>query len=87
MKRIKKIPKFKNEAQERRFWQTYDSTAYIDWSKAKPANFTNLKPTSRSISIRIPEYILTRLKIEANRVDIPYQTLIKQYISKAVLHQ
>ena len=84
-KRLKKLPKFKNEDEERRFWDTHDSTEYFDWSKAKNVIFPNLKPTSRSISIRLPEYIINQVKIEANKLDIPYQALMKQYIAKGVL--
>lgn len=83
--KLKKIPKFKTEDEEAEFWNTHDSTEYLDWSKAKNVVFPNLKPTSRSISIRIPEYIINRVKVEANKQDIPYQTLMKQYIAKAVL--
>ena len=85
MKKLKRIPKFKNEEQEHKFWQAHNSTAYTDWSKAKPVAFANLKPTSRSISIRIPEHILIRLKIKANSLHIPYQTLIKQYVAKGAM--
>lgn len=83
-KKLKKIPRFKNEKEEAEFWNTHDSTEYIDWSKAKNVIFPNLKPTSRSISIRLPEYIIDQVKIEANKLDIPYQTLMKQYIAKGV---
>jgi predicted DNA binding CopG/RHH family protein len=84
MKRLKKLPKFKNEAEEAKFWNTHDSTEYLDWSKARHVIFPNLKPTSRSISLRLPEYIINQVKIEANKLDIPYQTLMKQYIAKGV---
>ncbi len=84
-KRLKKLPKFKNEDAERKFWDTHDSTDYFDWSKAQNVIFPNLKPTSRSISIRIPEYLINQVKIEANKLDIPYQALMKQYIAKGVL--
>lgn len=84
-KKLKKIPKFKNEDEEAEFWNTHDSTAYVDWSKAKRGIFPNLKPSSRSISIRLPEYIINQIKIQANKLDIPYQSLIKQYIAGKVL--
>lgn len=80
-KKLKKIPKFKNEDDEAEFWNSHDSTDYIDWSKAKQGIFPNLKPSSRSISIRLPEYIISKIKIQANKLDIPYQTLMKQYIA------
>lgn len=84
-KRLKKLPKFKNEDEEREFWDTHSSVDYFDWSKAKIGIFPNLKPTSRSISIRLPENIINRVKIEANKLDIPYQSLMKQYIAKGVM--
>ncbi len=83
-KKLKKIPKFKNEDEEAEFWNTHDSTAYFDWSKAQNVIFPNLKPTSTSISIRIPNYLLARLKQRANSLNIPYQTLMKQSIAKEV---
>ena len=84
-KKLKRIPKFKNEDEEREFWDAHSSVDYVDWSKAKQGIFPNLKPTSRSISIRLPEYIINQVKVEANKLDIPYQTLMKQYIAKGVL--
>lgn len=84
-KNLKKIPKFKSEDQEAEFWNSHNSTEYLDWSKAKRVVFPNLKPTSRSISIRIPEYIINRVKVEANKLDVPYQALMKQYIADGVL--
>lgn len=84
-KPLKKIPKFKNEAAEKKFWKTHDSTQYVDWSKAQRGVFPNLKPSSQSISLRIPSHILARLKMQANELDVPYQSLMKQYIAKEVL--
>ncbi|OGE77852.1 MAG: hypothetical protein A2751_02295 [Candidatus Doudnabacteria bacterium RIFCSPHIGHO2_01_FULL_46_14] len=84
MKKLKKIPKFKSEDEEAEFWNTHDSTEYLDWSKAQGVIFPNLKPTSRSISIRLPEYIINEVKVEANKLDIPYQALMKQYIARGV---
>jgi predicted DNA binding CopG/RHH family protein len=86
-KKLKQIPKFRTEDEEAEFWNTHDSTDYLDWSKAKHVIFPNLKPTSRSISIRIPEYIINRVKVEANKLDIPYQALMKQYIANGVLQK
>lgn len=86
-KKLKKIPKFKNEDEEAKFWNTHDSTEYLDWSKAKHVIFPNLKPTSRSISIRLPEYIINQIKVKANKLDIPYQSLMKQYIAKEALRK
>ena len=73
----KKIPKFKNEAEERLFWQQNDSSDYIDWSEAEEAVFSKLKPSTRTISIRLPESMLEELKLLANKRDVPYQSLLK----------
>lgn len=81
-KKLKAIPKFKNEDEEAEFWNTHDSTDYLDWSKFQRVRFPNLKPTSTSISIRLPSYMISELKVKANRLDIPYQTLIKQAIAE-----
>lgn len=83
-KKLKKIPYFNSEAKEREFWQTHDSTDYIDWSTAKHVTFPNLKLTSKPITIRIPVSWIERLKIRAHRMDIPYQVLIKQIIFKGM---
>ncbi len=85
MKKQLKIPKFKNEDEEREFWWNLDLSEYFEPSDFKRISFPNLKPTTRSISIRIPEYILNRVKEKANEINIPYQSLIKQYIKKGVL--
>ena len=71
MKKLRKIPKFKTEDSERKFWAKHDSTDYIDWSKAKRVIFPNLKPFVKSISLRLPESMLNELKILANKKDIP----------------
>jgi len=84
MKKLKKIPPFKNEEEEARFWSTHDSTDYVDWSKAKRAIFPNLKPTSKLISIRLPLSVLDRLKALANREEIPYQSLIKIFVNRGL---
>ena len=76
----KKIPEFKNEKEERNFWQKNDSSLVLDWSKAKVGSFPNLKPTTKMISIRFPQYVLDRIKIKANKHDVPYQSLIKEYV-------
>lgn len=85
MKKPLKIPPFKNEAQERRFWLKVDLLKYFKPTDFTSVSFPNLKPSSHSISIRIPDYLLIRLKEKANELDIPYQTLMKQYIAKGVL--
>jgi len=83
-KNFKPIPHFRSEKEEREFWQTHDSTEYVDWSKAKRASFPNLKLTSKPITIRLPQSLIDRVKIQAHKMDIPYQALIKQYIHKGV---
>ena len=79
-KKFKTIPKFSSEAEERHFWQTHDSTEYIDWSKAERVRFPNLKLTTKPITIRLPAGLIDRLKIKAHKMDVPYQSLIKQLI-------
>jgi len=81
-KRLKPIPKFRSEAEERRFWETHDSADYLDWSKAAPGRFPNLRPSTKSISLRLPLDLLERIKIEANRRDVPYQSLIKVWLEE-----
>jgi predicted DNA binding CopG/RHH family protein len=85
MKNKLNLPKFQNEKEERKFWDKVDLTEHFETSDFTPASFPNLKPSSRSISLRLPEYLLNRLKEKANRLNIPYQTLIKQYIAKGAL--
>ena len=86
MKNMKKnkIPKFRTEEEERNFWSSHDSTEYIDWSKAKNITLSNLKPSVKTISIRLPEMMVEELKLLANKRDIPYQSLMKIYISEKV---
>jgi predicted DNA binding CopG/RHH family protein len=76
------IPKFKNENKERVFWSKRDSTEYIDWKKAKRVILPNLKPSVKTISIRLPEMMLEELKLLANKRDIPYQSLLKVFLSE-----
>jgi predicted DNA binding CopG/RHH family protein len=80
----RKIPKFENEDAERRFWAEHDSTQYIDWSKAKRALFPNLKPSTRTISLRLPESLLEELKRLAHKRDVPYQSLLKIYLAERI---
>ncbi len=80
--RAKRIPKPATEAAERRFWESRDSTSYVDWSRAQRAVFPNLKPTTRSISLRLPLRMLERIKAEANSRDVPYQSLIKIWLDE-----
>lgn len=84
MKKFKPIPKFKTEDQEREFWAKHDSVDYVDWSKADKAIFPNLKPTTESISLRLPSSLLARIRQLANQKDIPYQSLMKVFLSERV---
>ena len=84
MKSLKPIPKFKNEKEERKFWMTHDSTEYVDWSKARKAVFPNLKPTYKSISLRLPAFMLDEIKLLANKKDVPYQSLMKVFLAEKV---
>lgn len=84
MKKLKTIPKFKNEDEERDFWATHDLTDYFDVSKAERVVFPNLKPSTRSVSIRLPEWLLSYLKELANKKDVPYQSLMKIFLAERV---
>jgi predicted DNA binding CopG/RHH family protein len=85
MKSLKKaIPNFKNESDEFDFWSKNDASEFLKLSNAKRVSFKNLKPSTQSISIRLPEYLLERIKILANKNDVPYQSLIKMYLSERV---
>lgn len=79
---LKPVPKFRSEAAERKFWETHDTTAYLDWSKADLVRLPNLKPSTKSISLRLPVDLLERIKVEANRRDVPYQSLIKVWLKE-----
>ncbi|MBL4775603.1 MAG: BrnA antitoxin family protein [Mariprofundus sp.] len=81
-KAYKKTPEFKDEAAERAFWESHDSSEYIDWGKAKKVTLARLKPSTKPISIRMPESMLERIKVEANKRDVPYQSLIKIWLSE-----
>ncbi|CAH1044243.1 BrnA antitoxin family protein [Halomonas sp. TD01] len=84
MNKLKKMPEFNTEAEERAFWETHDSADYLDWSQATPAYFPKLKPSTKTISLRLPETLLDRIKIEANKRDMPYQSLIKVWLADDV---
>ncbi|MFZ1035994.1 MAG: BrnA antitoxin family protein [Smithella sp.] len=84
MSSIKKIPKFKNEDEERTFWATHDSTEYINWKKAKKVMLSNLKPSIKSISLRLPESMIEELKLLANKKDVPYQSLLKIFLAERI---
>lgn len=83
-KQLKPIPDFKNEEEEVEFWDTHDSSDYIDWSKAEKVVFPNLKLSTESISLRLPSPLLARIKELANEKDVPYQSLMKVYLSSEV---
>lgn len=80
----RKMPVFKTEDKESAFWATHDSTEFIDWSKAKPTVFPNLKPSTKTISLRLPESIIAALKVLANKRDVPYQSLLKIFLAEKV---
>ena len=84
MKNIKKIPKFKTEREEREFWEQYDSTEFINWSEAQKVIFPNLKKSTKTISLRLPVDMLEKIKVKANTLDIPYQSLIKVILQKGL---
>ena len=84
MTRKKQIPKFDSEAEERGFWATHDSTDYVDWSKAKPVASPELKPSTKTISVSLPESLLEELKLLANKRDVPYQSLLKIFLAERV---
>jgi len=80
----KKIPTFAGEAEERAFWESHDSSDYIDWDKAERVRLPNLKPSTKAISIRLPVDLLEQIKIAANKRDVPYQSLIKVWLAEKV---
>ncbi len=82
--RRKKIPAFVDEAEERAFWESHDSTDYLDWSQAQRITLPNLKPTTQSISLRLPVSLLESIKVAAKSRDVPYQSLIKIWLSEKV---
>jgi predicted DNA binding CopG/RHH family protein len=87
MVKLKSIPKFKNEAEERKFWETHDLTDYIDFSdKSKQirGEFINLKPSTKTITVRVPKAMIDSLKVLANKKDVPYQSLMKIFLSENI---
>ncbi len=80
----KKISEFASEAEERAFWEEHDSADYVDWSKARKVRMANLKPSTKTISLRLPEHLLERLPLAANKRDVPYQSLIKIWLVEEV---
>jgi predicted DNA binding CopG/RHH family protein len=83
-KQLKTIPEFSNEEEERAFWESHDSTDYLDWSKAQSVVLPNLKPTTKTISLRLPQHLLDSIKAAANSRDVPYQSLIKIWLQEKV---
>ncbi|MGB5717631.1 MAG: BrnA antitoxin family protein [Gammaproteobacteria bacterium] len=86
-KRLKPTPKFANEDEERKFWEQHDSSEYMDWSEAHPVVMPNLKPTTKTISLRLPQHLLDSIKAAANARDVPYQSLIKVWLKEKLHNQ
>lgn len=84
---MKELPKFKSKDEERKFWSTADSTKYIDWSQAKRKNLVKLKPSLRTISIRLPVAMTEDLKLLANQRDVPYQSLLKVFLAERLAQE
>ncbi len=83
-KSLQPIPRFSSEDEEREFWATHDSSDHVDWSRAKPATFSRLKPSTQTISLRLPEALLESLKMLANKRDVPYQSLLKVFLAERI---
>lgn len=80
----KQVPEFANEDEERAFWAEHDSAGYLDWSRARPAVFPSLRPSTKTISLRLPESMLNELRLLANKRDVPYQSLIKMFLQERI---
>lgn len=83
-KELKVIPTFKTEDEEREFWASQDSTDYVDWDEAEAITLPKLKPSTRTISLRLPEFMLNELRVIANKRDVPYQSLIKIFLKERI---
>jgi predicted DNA binding CopG/RHH family protein len=81
-RRLKPIPEFASEGEERLFWESHDSADYVDWSKAEPVRLPNLRPSTTSISLRLPISLLEQIKVAAHKRDVPYQSLIKTWLAE-----
>jgi predicted DNA binding CopG/RHH family protein len=81
-KRIRPIPSCETEAEERRFWESHNSTDHVDWSRAERVRMPNLRPSTTSISLRLPVSLLERIKLAAHKRDVPYQSLIKTWLAE-----
>jgi predicted DNA binding CopG/RHH family protein len=86
-KNKKPIPRFESEDQEREFWATHDSSEYVDWRRARPVTFSRLKPSTQTISLRLPESLLESLKMLANKRDVPYQSLLKIFLAERIAQE
>jgi predicted DNA binding CopG/RHH family protein len=86
-KRLKPIPRFENEEQEQEFWASHDSIEYVDWSKAQQVTFGRLKPSTQTISVRLPASLLEDLKRLANKRDVPYQSLLKIFLAERIAQE
>lgn len=84
MNKLKKIPKFKSISEEKKFWEQHDSADYLDWSLAQRSVFPKLKPSLKTISLRLPEHLLNSIKVMANKEDVPYQSLIKILLARSI---
>ena len=84
LKKMKTIPKFETEDEEREFWAAHDSTDHVDWRRARTVTFSRLKPSTRTISLRLPEPLLENLKMLANKRDVPYQSLLKIFLAERI---
>jgi predicted DNA binding CopG/RHH family protein len=83
-KKVKELPKFRTETEEARFWAKHDSTDYLDYARAKRVVFPRLKPTTETISLRFPKSVLNHVRALANKRDVPYQTLLKNFVAERV---
>lgn len=86
-KKLKPIPHFRSHEEAGEFWMTHDTTEYLDWSKARRASFPNLKPSTATISLRLPQGLLDELRMLANQRDVPYQSLLKVYLAERVAQE
>lgn len=84
MSKKKPIPRFESEEQEQEFWDEHDSAEYVDWSQARPVVLANLQPSTKTISLRLPEHMLEELKLLANKRDVPYQSLLKVFLAERI---
>jgi predicted DNA binding CopG/RHH family protein len=86
-KQLKPIPRFRSESDERAFWEAHDTADYVDWSRARVGFFPNLKPSTETISLRLPAGLLAELKILANKRNVPYQSLLKVFLAERIARE